>query len=236
MPGGATRRARDVLVARRLGGARSSVFPPSREMLDAGCFPQVLCGGAAAHRSVDQPADLPQRPSESVSGMPSTGHGTSSRCTRSWAVRTLAPGVRLTSRRTARGAGQRIAALARWLDVTEARADLLDGAGFDDVLDALAAPGQQHTRRARRRVGRPRTPDGRGDLRICAEAAYSAPVGHIRATRGREVRDSRARSARLAGAKCATRGLGRAAGGDVRFGCTLLVRCGAGGTEGVAGR
>ena len=42
-------------------------------------------------------------------------------------------------KKTVRGAGQRIAALARWLDVGEALGDLPSGARLDDVLDALAA-------------------------------------------------------------------------------------------------
>ena len=40
---------------------------------------------------------------------------------------------------TTRGAGQRIAALGRWLDVASALGDLPAGARLDDVLDALAA-------------------------------------------------------------------------------------------------
>ena len=54
-------------------------------------------------------------------------------------LRTLAPGVAFASKKTARGAGQRIAALTRWLDVGEALGDLPSGARLDDVLDALAA-------------------------------------------------------------------------------------------------
>jgi len=37
------------------------------------------------------------------------------------------------------GAGQRIAALGRWVDVGAALGDLPGGVGLDDVLDALAA-------------------------------------------------------------------------------------------------
>jgi predicted RNase H-like nuclease len=54
-------------------------------------------------------------------------------------LRRLAPEVTFTSKKTARGAGQRIAALARWLDPAVGLADLPAGARLDDVLDALAA-------------------------------------------------------------------------------------------------
>jgi predicted RNase H-like nuclease len=40
--------------------------------------------------------------------------------------------------RHARGAGQRIATLARWVDPAVALGDLPPGARLDDVLDALA--------------------------------------------------------------------------------------------------
>ena len=54
-------------------------------------------------------------------------------------VRALAPDVAFAPKKTARGAGQRIAALARWVDPARALADLPGGARLDDVLDALAA-------------------------------------------------------------------------------------------------
>lgn len=44
-----------------------------------------------------------------------------------------------TSKRTARGIGQRIAALAPCFDMTDALADVPDGPGLDDCLDACAA-------------------------------------------------------------------------------------------------
>ena len=55
------------------------------------------------------------------------------------ALRRLAGDVGFAPKKTARGAGQRIAALARWLDVDAMLADLPAGARLDDVLDALAA-------------------------------------------------------------------------------------------------
>ena len=54
-------------------------------------------------------------------------------------LRTLAPDVGFAPKKTARGAGQRIAALGRWIDVAAALGDLPAGARLDDVLDALAA-------------------------------------------------------------------------------------------------
>jgi len=55
------------------------------------------------------------------------------------AFRRLAPTVTFASKKTARGAGQRIAALAGWLSPALALADLPFGARLDDALDALAA-------------------------------------------------------------------------------------------------
>ena len=55
------------------------------------------------------------------------------------ALRRIAPDVVFAPKRSARGAGQRIAALARWIDVPAALAELPAGARLDDVLDALAA-------------------------------------------------------------------------------------------------
>jgi predicted RNase H-like nuclease len=55
------------------------------------------------------------------------------------ALRTLAPGTDFAPKKSARGAGQRIAALARFVDPAVALADLPEGARLDDVLDALAA-------------------------------------------------------------------------------------------------
>jgi predicted RNase H-like nuclease len=54
-------------------------------------------------------------------------------------LRALAPDLAFAPKKTARGAGQRIAALSRWLDPAAALGDLPGGARLDDVLDALAA-------------------------------------------------------------------------------------------------
>ncbi|RTL62029.1 MAG: DUF429 domain-containing protein [Pseudonocardiaceae bacterium] len=136
----AGRRECDDATARRLGKARSSVFPaPPREVLTAPDHPtacvraRALTGKAIslqtfhiAPRILDWDA-VTDRPAHVVEVHPELS------------LRTLAPDVAFTSKKTARGAGQRIAALARWLDLAVALADLPMGARLDDILDALAA-------------------------------------------------------------------------------------------------
>ncbi len=53
--------------------------------------------------------------------------------------RALAPGTAFAPKKTARGAAQRTAALARAIPLDRALADPPAGAGLDDILDALAA-------------------------------------------------------------------------------------------------
>lgn len=140
LPSGRTRRACDDLTAARLGRARSSVFPaPPREVLTAATHAEAcalareLTGRAISlqtfHigpkiRDWDAVVELPDHVVEVHPEL---------------ALRVLAPGVVFASKKTARGVGQRIAALARWVDPALALADLPDGARLDDVLDALAA-------------------------------------------------------------------------------------------------
>ncbi len=50
--------------------------------------------------------------------------------------RVMAPGTDFAGKKSARGAMQRLAVLARWLDA-RLLADLPPGPGLDDVLDAL---------------------------------------------------------------------------------------------------
>ncbi|MBW0115323.1 DUF429 domain-containing protein [Pseudonocardia abyssalis] len=140
LPVGGAPRACDVETARALGRARSSVFPaPPREVLAAGTHGDAcavarrLTGRAISLQSfhigpkiLDWDA-LPDRPAHVVEVHPEL------------ALRRLAPDVGFASKKTARGAGQRLAALSRWLDVPAALADLPAGARLDDVLDALAA-------------------------------------------------------------------------------------------------
>lgn len=139
LPTGAARRACDVLTAQRLGRARSSVFPaPPREVLAAGSYAdacavsQRLCDRKISLQSFHigpkiMEWDAVRLPPHVVEVHPEL------------ALRALAPETSFAPKKSARGAGQRIAALARWVDPALALADLPDGARLDDVLDALAA-------------------------------------------------------------------------------------------------
>lgn len=51
---------------------------------------------------------------------------------------TAGPAVDFVSKKTARGQGQRLSALGRWVDIPQALGDVPDGPAMDDVLDALA--------------------------------------------------------------------------------------------------
>ncbi|MDN5930037.1 MAG: DUF429 domain-containing protein [Pseudonocardia sp.] len=140
LPVGGARRACDDEAARALGRARSSVFPaPPREVLAAAdhtsacAVSRLLTGRAISLQSfhigpkiLDWDAVV-DRPAHVVEVHPEL------------AMRHLAPDVDFAPKKTARGSGQRIAALHRWLDVPAALADLPAGARLDDVLDALAA-------------------------------------------------------------------------------------------------
>jgi predicted RNase H-like nuclease len=139
LPVGTSPRACDVACARRLGRARSSVFPaPPRPVLaastpeEAFAVARRLTGRAISLQTFHigpkiREWDALVLPDHVVEVHPEVS------------VRTLAPEVGFAPKKTARGAGQRIAALARWLDVGEALGDLPSGARLDDVLDALAA-------------------------------------------------------------------------------------------------
>jgi predicted RNase H-like nuclease len=139
LPSGAARRACDDLTAARLGRARSSVFPaPPREVLAASTHAEAceiartLTGRAISLQSFHigpkiREWDALQIPAGVVEVHPEL------------AFRALAPGTEFAPKKSARGAGQRIAALTRWVDPAVALADLPGGARLDDVLDALAA-------------------------------------------------------------------------------------------------
>ena len=140
LPAGATARACDVACARRLGRARSSVFPaPPREVLVARSYDEAC---AVARRLTGRAISLQTfhfgpkiREWEAVPTLPEGVVEVHPEVS----FRTLAPDVDLAPKKTARGAGQRVAALGRWLDVAAALGDLPPGARLDDVLDALAA-------------------------------------------------------------------------------------------------
>lgn len=139
LPTGRERRACDRLAADRLGRARSSVFPaPPRAVLAAVDYAaacaraRAITGRALSLQTFHIVAKIAEwdalvLPDSVVEVHPEL------------ALRTLSPGTDFTSKKSARGAGQRIAALARWVDPAVALADLPAGARLDDVLDALAA-------------------------------------------------------------------------------------------------
>jgi predicted RNase H-like nuclease len=140
LPASGSRRACDAATAAALGRARASVFAcPPREVLaeptyEGACaVARGLTGRAISLQSFHIGAKirewdaLPERPAHVVEVHPEL------------AFRRMAPDVAFAAKKSARGAGQRIAALARGLDVAAALADLPAGARLDDVLDALAA-------------------------------------------------------------------------------------------------
>jgi predicted RNase H-like nuclease len=139
LPSGRAGRACDDLTARRLGRARSSVFPAApREVLAAATHAEACAvARALTGRGISLQAfhigpkilewDAVELPAHVVEVHPEL------------VMRVLAPETGFAPKTSARGAGQRIAALARWMDPAVALADLPDGARLDDVLDALAA-------------------------------------------------------------------------------------------------
>lgn len=139
LPSGAARRACDRETAARLGRARSSVFPaPPREVLAATSYPAAC---AVAREVTGKAVSLQAfhigpkiRQWDALDAVPETvveAHPELS-------LRTLAPDVEFAGKKTARGAGQRVSALARWVDPALALADLPVRTRLDDVLDALA--------------------------------------------------------------------------------------------------
>ena len=139
VPVGADRREAERLAAARLGRARSSLFPtPPAEVLAAGTYAEAcdvarrVTGKAISLQAFHigpkirewQELALPEHVVEAHPEM---------------SFRTLAPDVAFAGKKTARGAGQRVAALARWRDPAVLLADLpARGTRLDDALDALA--------------------------------------------------------------------------------------------------
>lgn len=140
LPTGAASRACDVACARRLGRARSSVFPaPPREVLAA---PTPEAARAVARRLTGRAISLQTfhigpkiREWDALDVLPDGVVEVHPEVS----LRALAPDLTFAPKKTARGAGQRIAALSRWIDPATALGDLPGGARLDDVLDALAA-------------------------------------------------------------------------------------------------
>jgi predicted RNase H-like nuclease len=139
LPGaGPGRRACDELAARRLGPARASVFPaPPRPVLAARTHAEAcavardLTGRAVSLQTFHIGPKIAEWDAVALPDGVVEAHPELS-------FRALAPHVAFAGKRTPRGAGQRIAALARWVDPAVALADLPTGPGLDDVLDALA--------------------------------------------------------------------------------------------------
>lgn len=163
LPVGGGRRTAEVEASARLGRARASLFPtPPAEVLAAGSYPEAC---AAAQRVTGKRISLQawhitpkirefQRvtlPTGVVEAHPELS------------FRTLAPDVGFANKKTARGAGQRIAALARWIDPATALGDLPSGTRLDDVLDALvtAWTAERVARGTAEFLGDGRTPTGR---------------------------------------------------------------------------
>ncbi|MEV1291899.1 DUF429 domain-containing protein [Pseudonocardia sp. NPDC049635] len=138
LPTGGTRRPAEVQAAARLGTARSSLFPtPPEQVLaartyaDACAAAQQVTGRRISVQTWNivpkirefQQVELPESVVEAHPEL---------------SFRTMAPGTRFAAKKTARGAGQRIAALAGWIDPARLLGDLPGAARLDDVLDALA--------------------------------------------------------------------------------------------------
>ncbi|MCE3553430.1 DUF429 domain-containing protein [Pseudonocardia sp. RS11V-5] len=140
LPVDGTPRECDVLCAVRLGRARSSVFPaPPREVLleptheAAVRRARELTGRGISIQTYNIRRQILSW--DAVHPLPDNVIEVHPEL----ALRGLAPELEFASKKTARGAGQRIAALSRWVDPARALADLPEGARLDDCLDALAA-------------------------------------------------------------------------------------------------
>jgi predicted RNase H-like nuclease len=138
LPSGGSRREAEVLAAARLGEARSSLFatPPAavlacRSYTEACTVAQELTGkkiSLQAWSIVPKIREFQEvlLPRNVVEAHPELS------------FRAMAPGVGFASKKTARGTGQRIAALAGWADPARLLGELPSAARIDDVLDALA--------------------------------------------------------------------------------------------------
>ncbi|WP_460866698.1 DUF429 domain-containing protein [Rhodococcus aerolatus] len=120
-------------------GAASSVFPtPARAVLAAGTYAEACAvSRAVAGKAISKQTwfitpgirdfdEVGPDPARVVETHPELS------------LRALAPGVAFVGKKTARGQGQRVAALARWCDLAAGLADLPPGPALDDVLDAVA--------------------------------------------------------------------------------------------------
>lgn len=138
LPPDGLRRPAEVLAAARLGPARSSLFPtPPAQVLAAGTYAEACAAAAAVTGrkiSVQAWNIVPKIREFQRVALPGSVVEAHPELT----FRTMAPDVAFASKKTARGAGQRIAALTGWADPAALLADLPSGGRLDDVLDALA--------------------------------------------------------------------------------------------------
>jgi predicted RNase H-like nuclease len=128
----------DALCAARLGRARSSLFPaPPRAVLECASHASAVeLSRSLTGRGISIQAWNIRRQILSWLDVSVPAHVVEVHP--ELAFRGLAPAVAFEGKKTARGAGQRIAALSSWVPPT-ALADLPPGARLDDCLDALAA-------------------------------------------------------------------------------------------------
>ncbi|GAA1384132.1 DUF429 domain-containing protein [Pseudonocardia kongjuensis] len=138
LPAGGERRPAEVAAAARLGTARSSLFPtPPEQVLaartyaDACTAAQRITGRKISVQTWNIVPKIREFQRLELPGSVVETHPELS-------FRTMAPETGFGSKKTARGAGQRIAALAGWVDPARLLGDLPGAARLDDVLDALA--------------------------------------------------------------------------------------------------
>ncbi len=139
LPDGPERRASELEAVVRLGPARAALFftPPAPVLAEtdyerACAVARRLTGKAISVQTFHigpkirdwQAVTLPRHVVEAHPEL---------------SFRAMAPDVAFAPKKHARGVGQRIAALASWVDPAAALSDLPSGARMDDVLDALAA-------------------------------------------------------------------------------------------------
>jgi predicted RNase H-like nuclease len=127
------------LARKRLAGASSSVFPtPARAVLEATDYldANVRSVTAAGKKISKQTWFIVPgiRDFDSVAVDPARVVESHPELT----FRAMDTGTAFASKKSARGQGQRMAALGRWLDIARSLGDLPDGPAMDDVLDAVA--------------------------------------------------------------------------------------------------
>jgi predicted RNase H-like nuclease len=135
------RRQCDVAAAEQLGPARSSVFPaPPRAVLGTDDY-HVACDlarVASGNAISKQTWNIVPKIREWEQLLDAAAQDRVIEVHPELSVRHLAGRSEFARKRSARGAGQRIAALSRYFDLA-GLSDIPDGPALDDALDALAA-------------------------------------------------------------------------------------------------